>query len=516
MCRSLCGLTSRKLSGAAQALLLSMLATAVHAQGVLKSDPVFIGGANAMSTPAARHAVRIDYLNTFLMAINHDHGGADSSHQGLWLWKTSDYNVQAWSEVAPISGSTSDRDTVDMVVTGSDLLMVISWDSFDISPNASLDRNRKITFQRWSYQSAGNTWVPTQTTRIMDPCPAGYSCPANYAYHRGEIAVDSHGVIWVQGWLRGPNATVSRPDGNGYPNTLEVAYSTDGGVTFSSQVGSDGILHGQVLGNTSLRAGGRLIHANGQIIMFWNDYSESQPTRLRFRSDASPVTSAWSSEGPAFSDGITGIYHGAALSAVAQDNGILHLVYKDQNSATMRLWYAQLNGATDQFGPSTQVDDASGDWAQQPATTIYAGRLLVFANHVVPGPVEAYDTRMWRAMIGFGASNAILLDNADSNGDAPAACTPTSGGCFFNGYPTMPERLPIGISRIPYFFGRTPDSGLHPPRPSNGTERILSIDPAVTCPYPAVYCTCSCQPPEDWGCMSSGGLCTRACANACP
>ncbi len=89
--------------------------------------------------------------------------------------------------------------------------------------------------------------------------------------------------------------------------------------------------------------------------MIWNDYSANEnATRIVTRfveRDAGDPLSVWSSPKDAFPDEpADGIYHGAAMSAVA-DGKSVHVVYKDQNQ--MRLWYRRFDAAAvDEIGNS--------------------------------------------------------------------------------------------------------------------------------------------------------------------
>ena len=113
-----------------------------------------------------------------------------------------------------------------------------------------------------------------------------------------------------------------------------------------------------------------------RFLTFWNVYSLfvtyanlDRPALLG--PDSVPTHSApldqWGATRSAFPEGI---YHGAALSAVADQGGGLHLVYKDDGST---LWYRHFDGAT--FGPRLLIQD-QGDWALQPAVTLVGSELL--------------------------------------------------------------------------------------------------------------------------------------------
>src|SRR4051812_6423005 len=97
---------------------LLMVTWSSSAQVLSRVQIASIGGANALSPPAARHMVTIG--GTLLLAMQHDSG--DTAHPGLWLWRSDD-NGQSWSAVGPIA-ATSDRDTVDMVAVDNDVYMV--------------------------------------------------------------------------------------------------------------------------------------------------------------------------------------------------------------------------------------------------------------------------------------------------------------------------------------------------------------------------------------------------------
>ena len=278
----------------------------------------------------------------------------------------------------------------------------------------------------------------------MPQAPVAVFTPAQgVAYHRGELAVDSRGRIWVQAFKRGATfcdpasnpkcAVCGATAGNGdtYGNEVVVSVSADGGRTFAPE---------RSLGTTLCRAGGRLISAGTKILMIWNDYSANENgtrTVTRFvERDAGDPLSAWSNPTDAFPDDpVDGIYHGAAMSAVADGNSV-HLVYKDQNQ--LRLWYRRFDAATGTFGARVQIDDSAQDWALQPATTLRDGELFVLANHRLSE--NRYETRMWRLSSGLGAAQATALPPDDA----------------FHGYPTLPETVPAWVRTLPYVHARAP------------------------------------------------------------
>jgi hypothetical protein len=422
---------SRKAIQLLAAAVTLFAANAGSAQLLSRSTIAPVGGANALSTPAARHIVRMG-TGTYLLALQRDRAGAPSQ-SGL-SWYRSDDDGQSWTFYAGINPSASDRHTADVLAVGPDLAMVESFDAPSIVPNTTLDPARNVSFQWWR-SNGGSDWTP-------DPRAVVYTPQTGTAYHRAELAVDSAGRIWVQAFRRSASscdpakdarcANCDSANGDNYSNDIVVSVSTDGGHSFSPE---------QVLGSTLCRAGGRLISAGSKLLLLWNDYSANQngtviTTRFVQREASEPL-GTWSAPKSAFPDvPVDGIYHGAALSAVS-DGSSVHLVYKDQNK--MLLWYRRFDVATLTFGPRVQVDDSEQDWALQPATTLRNGELLVFANHrLVSG---GYETRMWRLSTGLG----------------PAQATAFPADTAFHGYPSLPETLPVSARTLPYVYGQVPN-----------------------------------------------------------
>jgi hypothetical protein len=426
-------------------------AQAASAQVLTQSTVASVGGGNALSTPAARHIVRMD-SGTYLLALQRD-GVGNPSETGLALYRSED-DAQSWSFYASINPSVAERHTADMVTLSNDVGMVESFDAPSIMPDSRLDPARKVYFQRWR-SNGGSQWIPDARVPVFTPL-------SGIAYHRGELAVDSVGRIWVQAFKRGLTACDPSRDsrcalcdtpGNGdnYRNDVVVAVSADGGSTFTRE---------QVVGSTICRAGGRLISAGSKLLLIWNDYSGNENgtrivTRFRLRDAADPV-STWSAVQDAFRDEpADGIYHGAALNAVADASGV-HLVYKDQNQ--MRLWYRRFDVASGAFGPRVQVDDSVQDWALQPAATLRNGELFILANHLLAQ--GRYETRMWRLSTGLGPSKSTSLAIEDA----------------FHGYPAMPETLPASARTLPYVYAR----GASPDGSADETVlRIAADQPAA-------------------------------------
>jgi hypothetical protein len=407
-----------------------LAASAARAQAISRATIASVGGANALSTPAARHLVRMD-SGTYLLALQRD--GA-LPNTGLSFYRSDD-DGRSWRFYAPMNPSALERHTADILRVGGDLAVVTSFDGPSMLPDPRLDPPRKVYFQWWRTDGAQD-WLPQASAAVFTPA-------VGVAYHRGELAADSRGRIWVQAFKRGATSCdpASNPkcavcgatvgNGDNYGNEVVVSVSTDGGRTFAPE---------RSLGTTLCRAGGRLISVGTKILMIWNDYSANENgTRIVTRfveRDAGDPLSAWSSPKDAFPDEpADGIYHGAAMSAVAEGNSV-HVVYKDQNQ--MRLWYRRFDALTGTFGARVQIDDSVQDWALQPATTLRDGELFVFANHRLAE--SRYETRMWRLSSGFGAAQATALP--------PDAA--------FHGYPALPEAVPAWVRTLPYVHARAP------------------------------------------------------------
>ncbi len=407
------------------AALAALAAQGASAQVLSRSTVTPVGGANALSTPAARHLVRMD-SGTYLLALQRDTAAPDT---GLQLYRSDDDGF-SWTRYAAMNPSIAERQTADMVKLGGDVAVVTSFDAPSIVPDPSLDPGRKVYFQWWRTDGVRD-WSAQPRVTVFGPASGA-------AYHRGELAVDSRGRIWVQAFKRGPTSCdpATNPrcavcaevvNGDNYGNTLVVSVSTDGGKTFAPE---------QQLASTLCRAGGRLITVGTKLVLIWNDYSANENgtrTVTRFmQRDAADALSVWSAAKDAFPDDpVDGIYHGAALSAVA-DSASAHLVYKDQNK--LKLWYRRFDVAAGTFGAKVQVDDSQQDWALQPATTLRNGELFIAANHILA--VGQYETRLWRQSTGLGVANAVSLPAENA----------------FHGYPALPETVAAAARSVPYVF----------------------------------------------------------------
>jgi hypothetical protein len=133
----------------------------------------------------------------------------------------------------------------------------------------------------------------------------------------------------------------------------------------------------------------------------------------------------------AFSEGI---YHGAALSAVADGKGGMHLVYKDNAE---RLRYRHFDGQ--RFESSLMVQD-DGDWALQPAVTRVGSTVYIFYNRPHRDG-RGYDLVV-RKLSGRSLGSARELASISG----------------FAGYPASVGVLSSGV-KIPCLFGLEPKGG---------------------------------------------------------
>src|SRR5262249_37658491 len=156
-------------------------------------------------------------------------------------------------------------------------------------PTLAGSTRHDVWFQWWRHHSG--EWTPDPALRVFD------STSGSTAYSRAELQRDSHGRLWIQAFRL-------EPDGS---NTIVLAVSSDGGASFSTQPSLD---------NLGSRGGGRLLSLGSRMLLLYGAHGVVA-AHYRTRSDADPLGS-WSSAQTAFSEGI---YHGAALSAVADGAG---------------------------------------------------------------------------------------------------------------------------------------------------------------------------------------------------
>jgi hypothetical protein len=350
--------------------------------------------------PAHRHMVRVDRGNgrgsVLLLAVQR--GG--SQGRGLGLYRSTD-SGRSWKYEGPIEDDAR-QDRADVLAVGRDVALVSSVETPD-STGISGSPSRDVVFQWWRYQSSTDRWVPGRTLKVFD------SRSSSTAYYRAELARDSRGRLWVQAFRR-------ERDGK---STLVIAVSTDGGNSFREMPALDR--------NISKRGGGRLLHLGGKLVMVYGSHAGGMAARFRVRDDGAPLAS-WSPVRTAFPEGI---YHGAALSAVADGRGGMHLVYKDNSE---RLRYRHFDGR--RFG-SPLVVHGDGDWALQPAITRVGSTVHIFYNRPQRGG-RGYDLVVRRLN---GRSLGPVRELASISG--------------FAGYPAAVAVLPSG-ARIPCLFGLEP------------------------------------------------------------
>ncbi|NOK23335.1 WD40/YVTN/BNR-like repeat-containing protein [Corallococcus carmarthensis] len=365
------------------------------------------GGGNALTLPAHRHAVRIETGNghapTWLLAIQQQ--GAEG--EGLNLFRSED-GFQGFTKLAEIQPDASHHDRAELVAVGRDVAVVYAYEA----PSLAASSRHDVYFQWWRYDEAQDTWTPEPAVRV-------FNADSTTAYSRALLARDSRGRLWVQAFRL-------ESDGGA---TAVVAVSTDGGASFQRQPD---------LGRTRKRGGGRLLSVGSKLVFFWAMHDGFEPTRLRVRDAADPLDT-WGPQRDAFSDGI---YHGAALSAVEDGKGGIHLVYKDE---TERLYYRRFDGTS--FGSRILVE-GTPDWALQPAVTRIGDALYVFYNHFQTATDYEIQVRVLRN----GAfSDPVTLDSRTS----------------FKGYLSTLDVLPDSVTEVPCFYGDAVDA--------NSSGRVMRV-----------------------------------------
>lgn len=320
-----------------------------------------ISDGNSLTLPAQRHLVNIG--GTYLFAVQQ--GGADG--HGLGFYRSDD-GGGSWGYYAPIQDDASEHDTADLVAIGNDIALVWSYEGPQYAGS-------NVWYQRW--RSTGGDWAPDSAVQVFGG-----------SYQRAELAVDSQGRIWVQAFSTGGEAV--------------IAVSTDDGGSFSQQPS---------LAWTSARGGGRLLSLGGRLMFLWGSHGCCDPGRMRLRDDSDPLDT-WGDTSDVFGDGI---YHGAALSAVSDGNGGVHLAYKNLSE---RLYYRHFDGSS---WSDPQLVEGNSDWALQPAITRVGDGAVICYNHPINTNTEY---QFWsRRVSGGSLSDATVLDE--------------SGG--FKGYPASPE-----------------------------------------------------------------------------
>jgi hypothetical protein len=392
-----------------------------------------IGGGNALTLPAQRHLLRMG--STLLLALQQDDGNQ------LGMFRSDDGST--FQRLGDLAQSSGDRDTADLLAVGNDVALVSSYEGPDLVGSTLHD----VWFQWWRYN--GVTWIAQTPVRVFD------STSSATGYYRAELAIDSKGRIWIQTFFLGANGSSSSP----------IAVSSDGGASFAPQPS---------LVTLGFRGGGRIASLGSRMLFVYDGHDDGTGVaHFRLRSDGDPLAS-WGPETLAFSDG-EGIYHGAALSAVGDGAGGLHLFYKDKN---MVLWYRLFSGAS--FGARQLVED-QGDWELQPASTRLGSDVVVFYNRVIT--TGTHDEVRARLLHGGVLGAPLVMDS--SNG--------------FKGYPASVDVLPTSVSSVPCVWGVTPDAN------SGGQAEIYRVDWSPTPPPPPDMATPRdlASPPVDLA--SSGG-----------
>ncbi|MCY1046763.1 hypothetical protein OV208_36000 [Corallococcus sp. bb12-1] len=361
-----------------------------------------VRGGNALTLPAHRHIVRVSRSEGSVLLAAVQQGGLDG--HGLRMFR-SDNGGGTWKlEGAIHDGSAYDR--ADLIAVGQDVALVYAVETPD-STGIGGSTSRDVYFQWWRYSASKGRWSPQTAVRVFD------STSSSTAYYRAELARDSKGRLWVQAFFREKDAR----------NTLTLAVSSDGGSTFREQ--------SALARDIPKRGGGRLISLGSRMMVLWSSHDGHDTTHYRIRDDSASL-STWSSTRTAFSDGI---YHGAAMSAVADAKGGLHVVYKDNSE---RLNYRHFNGSA--FGAAVRVLD-DGDWATQPALTRVGSAVYLFYNQPRS---DGSGYRLWVRALSSSGKPGVGKELASVSG--------------FAGYPAAPEVLPSGVPLV-CFFGIEPSSG---------------------------------------------------------
>jgi hypothetical protein len=366
----------------------------VRAMLAASPDVAPVAGGNALTLPAQRHVVRLE--GRYLLALQQ--GGQQGRNLGLY--RSGD--GRSWSYLGAVPG-TSRTDRADVVGVGKDLALVYSVETPD-SAGIGGSTSHDVYFQWWRYSASRSTWAPGRPLRVFD------STSSRTAYYRAELARDSKGRLWVQAFKRESDGKAS----------VVISVSNDGGSTFREQPA----LHRGLPD----RGGGRLLSLGNKLVLVYDTHGTRFTARYRVRDDSAPLHS-WKPARTAFGESI---YHGAALSAVADGKGGMHLVYKDDAE---RLRYRHFDGS--RFGASRLIE-SRGDWALQPAITRQGGELLIFYNR--PRGAERYDMVVRRLRAG-SLSSATTLDSSST----------------FKGYPNAVDVLPTGVN-APVLFGHAKDA----------------------------------------------------------
>ncbi|WP_043710619.1 WD40/YVTN/BNR-like repeat-containing protein [Corallococcus macrosporus] len=376
----------------------AMFAAVVAASGTAL---VPVSGGNALTLPAQRHIVRIETESnrppTWLVAIQH--GGVDG--KGLVLYRSEDA-LRTARRVADLQPNAAHADRAELLAVGRDVALVYSYEG----PQLAASSQHDVYFQWWRYQPGADTWGPEPAVRVFD-------ADASTAYSRALLARDSSGRLWVQAFRL-------EHDGG---STAVVSVSTDEGQGFGPA---------QSLDTVRRRGGGRLLSLGTKLVFVYGMHDGWEPASMRIRSDSDPL-GTWGPVRQAFSDGI---YHGAALSAVADGKGGMHLVYKDELE---RLYYRHFDGSS--FGARVLVEDSS-DWATQPAITRIGDTLYVFYNRVRT----------------LNASYELRMRTVDADGALGSAVT-LDGDATFKGYLNAVDVLPEGTGEVPCLYGEAVDAG---------------------------------------------------------
>jgi photosystem II stability/assembly factor-like uncharacterized protein len=370
----------------------SARAAAIFDGTVETSTATAVRNANALTLPAQRHLVRIG--GTDLLVVQHD----GQNGRALGMYRSDDAG-RSWRYVGDILNQRPPRMTADLMAVGEDVAVLYSYEGPELFGSTLHD----VVFQWWRRDRDADTWLPAAPVRVFD------STSDSTAFYRAEMTRDSLGRIWVVAFFLAADGSTA----------AQVTVSTDGGATWRRQPD---------LATVPFRAGGLLLSLGTRMIFLYDGHKTADPTRLRVRDDADPLD-RWSAPQAVFPEGI---YHGAALSAVRDGRGGMHLLYKDKSAV---LWHRAFDGNS--FGPRTLIEDV-GNWELQPAAARVGDDVIVFYNRVIT--TNVYDELRMRVLSNGVWSPPRVIDSTVS----------------FKGYPAMAEVLPATTTSVPCVVCVTP------------------------------------------------------------
>src|SRR5262249_9502352 len=143
----------------------------------------------------------------------------------------SDDEGASFYDYAPIQPDGSHADRADLLPVGDDIALVYSYENISFQGSGIHD----VYFQWWRHLPGSTDWAPDPPVRVFDS-PSDAT-----GYFRAELARDSTGRLWVQGFRLNEDASWS----------AALAVSSDGGDSWKSLPSLDEL---------PIWGGGRLVH----------------------------------------------------------------------------------------------------------------------------------------------------------------------------------------------------------------------------------------------------------------